>query len=572
MMRRLVLAGVLPLLAVACADGPTPPAERPVAITQAPVLARAGGLPDRYIVVLRDDVGDQGQMEDQVGQNGGQVSHSYRHALRGFAARLSAGAVARLAQDPRVRYIEQDQPVYATVVQTPATWGIDRIDQRALPLSNSYTYNATGAGVRVYILDTGILFGHSEFGGRAVSGTDQITPGGTGADCNGHGTHVAGTVGGSTYGVAKGVQLVAVRVLDCSGSGSWAGVTAGIDWVTGQKQANPSVPMAANMSLGGGASQAVDDAVTRSTTAGVTYAVSAGNSSANACTQSPARTPSAITVGATDRTDTRASFSNFGTCVDIFGPGVDITSSWYTSPTATNTISGTSMSSPHVAGAAALYLQTNPSASAAAVASALTTNATLNVVKSPGSGSPNRLLYTGFISAAPQPPVADFTFTCSTLTCNFDGSLSSAQPNATYSWAWGDATANGSGKTASHTYAASGTYNVTLTVTDAYGTSSKTKAVTVSSSPPPTPAPVANFTFACSSLSCTFTNTSTAQPNATWVWVWGDGTPNSTARSPSHTFARAGTYQVKLTATDAGGTSSVTKAVTVSTSECDGEC
>lgn len=576
-MRKSVVPIAVLALAAACSDVSSPPQARRVVQHPggvAPIYAKAGGIPGQYIVVLKDDVDDQNSAEGQlVGQNGGTLTYSYRHALKGFAARLSTDAVARVARDPRVRYIEQDQPVHAIVTQTPATWGLDRIDQRALPLNNSYIYNADGTGVTVYIIDTGIRFDHVEFGGRAVTGVDEVTPGGTAADCNGHGTHVAGTVGGTTYGVAKKVKLVAVRVLDCSGSGTFSGVTAGVDWVTGQKQANPTVPMAANMSLGGGATQALDDAVARSTAAGVVHVVAAGNSSADACTQSPARAPSAITVGATDDTDTRASFSNYGTCLDIFAPGVNITSAWYTTATATNTISGTSMASPHTAGAAALYLQTNPSASVATVTSALTTNATAGAVIDPGPGSPNLLLYTGFISAAPQPPVADFTFTCNLLSCSFDGSPSTAQPTATYTWAWGDATPNGSGKTATHSYATSGTYNVTLTVTDAIGTSSKTKAVTVSNAPPPTPKPVADFTFSCTMLTCNFTNTSTAQTNATWSWSFGDGTPNSTVKSPSHTYALPGTYNVTLTATDAGGTSSVTKPVTVANcSNGDGEC
>lgn len=565
---------LLLLLAAACGEITDPTAgyrNQP-----APVFSY-GVNTNQYIVVLNDNVQDQlGNLQRQmVGAYNGSLSYSYSHALKGFAAHLSPGAVQALARDPRVKYIEQDQPVQAIATQSNATWGIDRIDQRALPLSTTYVYNATGAGVTVYIIDTGINFTHSEFGGRAVAGTDEVTPGGSAADCNGHGTHVAGTVGGTTYGVAKSAKLVAVRVLDCAGSGTWAGVVAGIDWVTAQKQANPSVPSVANMSLGGGAAQSVDDAVARSTSAGVIHAVAAGNSSANACNYSPARAPSAITVGATDASDTRASYSNTGTCLDIFAPGSSITSAWYTSNTATNTISGTSMASPHVAGAAALYLETNKSATVAAVTSALTSNATTNVVKSAGTGSPNRLLYTGFITSAPPgPPVANFTSSCTDLTCNFDASSSTAQADATYTWAWGDNTPNGSGITAAHSYAAAGTYTVTLTVTDAYGTSTKTGTVSPTA-PPPAPKPTANFTFSCNGLTCTFTNTSTAQANATYDWTWGDGTvTNGVAKTPDqvHTYPRDGTWTVTLTAKDAGGTSApVSKSVTTTT-VCTGEC
>jgi subtilisin family serine protease len=250
--------------------------------------------------------------------------------------------------------------------------------------------------VNAYIIDTGIRFTHNEFGGRAGSGFDAVD-GGAADDCNGHGTHVSGTVGGSTYGVAKNVHLVAVRVLDCGGSGTTAGVIAGIDWVT----ANHVSPAVANMSLGGGASTTLDNAVVAAIASGVSFAVAAGNGNflgigVNACNSSPARVPAALTVGATNKNDKRASFSNFGSCVDLFAPGVDITSSWYSSNTATNTISGTSMSSPHVAGVAALYLQGNPGASPATVSAALIANATTGVVTSPGAGSPNRLLFTNY--------------------------------------------------------------------------------------------------------------------------------------------------------------------------------
>jgi subtilisin family serine protease len=259
-------------------------------------------------------------------------------------------------------------------------------------LSNTFTYTRTGSGVTAYVIDTGILISHTDFGGRAAVGTDKIGDGRNGIDCNGHGTHVAGTIGGTTYGVVKSVKLVAVRVLNCSGSGTTSGVVAGVDWVTAHK----SGPSVANMSLGGSVSTTLDNAVKNSIAKGVTYAIAAGNSGVSACNTSPARVAEAITVGATDKTDTRPSWSNYGTCLDMFAPGVNIKSDWYTSTTATNTISGTSMAAPHVAGVAALYLQANPTASPSAVRNALVANATKSVVKSAGSGSPNNLLFTNY--------------------------------------------------------------------------------------------------------------------------------------------------------------------------------
>jgi subtilisin family serine protease len=363
-------------------------------------------VPDSYIVVFQDRLDDvDGAADDITKLHGGKLKHLYKSALKGFAAEMSEKEAQKVADDPRVAYVEEDGEVSIDTTQTGATWGLDRVDQRNLPLDSSYTYNTTASNVHAYIIDTGILTSHSQFGGRASVGVDEVGDGHNGIDCNGHGTHVAGTVGGSTYGVAKGVSLVAVRVLNCSGSGTNSGVIAGINWVA----ANAIRPAVANMSLGGGASQAVDDAVAGATNAGVTMAVAAGNGDAagnplDACTTSPARAPSAITVSATDTTDTKASWANFGTCVDIFAPGVNITSSWYSSTTATNTISGTSMATPHVAGVAALYLATNTTATPAAVASALISNSTSGVVRNPGSGSPNRLLYSIFGGTPPPPP------------------------------------------------------------------------------------------------------------------------------------------------------------------------
>ncbi len=327
---------------------------------------------------------------------GGTVTFTYRHALKGFAAALPSAALDAVRSSSGVDYVQADAavslpetPSAADGVQPNPTWGLDRVDQRDLPLNDEYVYDNNGKGVKVYILDTGIRTTHNEFGTRASSGFDAID-GGTADDCHGHGTHVAGTVAGATYGVAKKARVVAVRVLDCGGSGPYSGVIAGVDWVTGDA---PKKAIA-NMSLGGGPFPALDDAVTASIESGVAYSLSAGNSSDNACNYTPGRTPKAITVGATKKSDDEAPFSNYGSCVDIYAPGASITSAWYTSNSAINTISGTSMAAPHVAGVAALYNQLYPGASATKIRNQVVQQSSKNKINFWFSvGSPNKLLY-----------------------------------------------------------------------------------------------------------------------------------------------------------------------------------
>jgi len=383
-------------------------------ITAIPAAAQgsivgAGGpnaIDGSYLVVFKDAAasaqGVDSLTESLAAKADAKVEYKYTHALRGFAGAMSETAARKLAANPNVAFVEQNATVTLAATQTPVpSWGLDRIDQRDLPLNNSYTYPNTGSGVRAYIIDTGIRITHSDFGGRAVWGTNTVDTNNT--DCNGHGTHVAGTTGGTAHGVAKGVQLTAVKVLNCAGSGSFAGIVSGVDWVTGNHTSGPAV---ANMSLGGtGTNATLENAVRNSIADGVVYAIASGNSNANACNFTPARTPEAITVNASQSNDARASFSNWGTCTDIFAPGVSITSAWNSSDSATNTISGTSMAAPHVAGGAALILGASPSLTPPQVWSQMSSNSTLNKITSPGTGSPNRLLFVNTGGGQPGNPV-----------------------------------------------------------------------------------------------------------------------------------------------------------------------
>jgi subtilisin family serine protease len=364
------------------------PAEGRVLAADSPTAVKGS-----YIVTLKEGAGFKAASakgKGLVNEYGGTVKKTFGAALNGYTANLSATEAKRLAADPAVATVEQNQTVRLTdTTQSNAPWGLDRVDQTALPLSGTYTYpDSAGSGVTAYVIDTGVRITHAQISGRATNGYDAVDNDNVAQDGNGHGTHVATTIAGSTYGIAKQAKIVGVRVLNNAGSGTIAGVIAGIDWVT----ANHSGPSVANMSLGGGASTTLDNAVSRSIASGVTYAIAAGNSNANASSYSPARVAAAITVGATTNTDARAGYSNYGSVLDIFAPGSSITAGWHTSDTATNTISGTSMATPHVAGAAAVYLAGHTSATPAQVATALVNGATTGTVTSPGTGSPNRLL------------------------------------------------------------------------------------------------------------------------------------------------------------------------------------
>ncbi len=574
---------LLSIAAGACADAgaPTSPARL------APFMQVNGDLttqlvPNEYIVILRDAKrSDLNGAVAEVAAHGGKLLARYDAVYRGYAARLDADALLAVRQNPEVLLVQPNGIVTISATQSPTpSWGLDRIDQRNLPLNNSFTYANDGAGVHEYTIDTGILLTHNDFTGRVGNGFDAITSGGTANDCNGHGTHVTGTAAGTTYGIAKKATVHPVRVLNCAGSGTFAQVINGMNWVT----ANRIQPAVANMSLGGSKDVATNLAADSMVRKGnVALAVASGNNSANACNSSPASAPLPLTVNATTIADARASFSNFGTCTDLFAPGVNITSDWIGGNNATNTISGTSMATPHVTGALALYRAANPSSTAEQIFTMLLADATPNVVTNPGTGSPNKLLYIGNIGGGGggpnNPPVAAFTYSCSqnpngTYRCDFDGSTST-DDNGVTGYLWQIAgKPDKNGVTANYRLDA-GSYDVTLTVSDAGGLSnSLTMTINVGGPPPPPPPvnqpPVAKITYNCTvrpngKSRCAFDGSSSTDDVGVVAYLWTvPGEPSQSGPNAVFGFDAGSTNSVTLKVTDGGGLSdTITISVTV---------
>jgi len=505
------------------------------------------------------------EAESLVDRYGGDIRHVYSAALRGFSVHMSEKDAARLAAAPDVEFVQQSLWVHSADVAgeqpNPPSWGLDQIDGAN---DGKYTYPNTGTGATVYNTDTELNLDHASFEGRAESGYDFVDEDGNVNDCKGpadqgHGTHTGGTSSSEAYGVAKDVTIVGVKVLDCTGNAPDADSIQGIEWVT-QNARKPAVANASWTSGGAGADpEGINRAIKNSSASGVTWVAAAGNENQDACNVSPAKVPEVITVAATQgENNAEASYSNHGSCVDIYAPGSNITSTSNSSNTGSKNMQGTSMAAPHVTGAAALYLSSNPSATAAQVHAAIVDNAATGVVVSPGPGSPNRFLDVSDLGGGqPGGPVASFTADCAgTLDCSFDGTASTGA--SSYAWTFGDGT-TGDGATEKHTYASAGEYQVTLTVTDGEGRESTPVTKTVRAGAPPTGGPPrASFTVFCQWARCDFNGTASADPDndiASYAWIFGDGR-TGTGSTATHTYPTSqSTYTAQLTVTDRAGNS-----------------